>query len=305
MKKRIIFSMYIDIPEDKLDETGYSRSAAGNRHRTPRAAETKDKLKAFKNHLMWTQKAYADQCDADYMLFVTDKMWLDYYIKCRQYHDKIPMYHILNYYKHHLMYVLADEYDEVFYCDIDIIPVTKENIFEVHDMSYFWSKNNNELAEYGKNCDLTEYLSCDRNPATKYWNAYALLLQEGYEPECDVINTGTMIAGKQVIKEVNWPNELPVLIEKLKYLQEDTTTMFPDALHSRFAFDNETMFSYLIKAKGFKYASLTDEWHGRLPDNGINPDHKIIHAINKKFEFIWPDAYSEYDGRSFDETRPY
>ena len=94
MKKRIIFSMYIDIPEDKLDETGYSRSAAGNRHRTPRAAETKDKLKAFKNHLMWTQKAYADHCDADYKLYVTDKEWFDYYSSIKRIHDKLPMYHI-------------------------------------------------------------------------------------------------------------------------------------------------------------------------------------------------------------------
>ena len=296
--KRIIFSIYIDIPEENLDETGYSKDARTNKHREPRAAETKDKLEAFKNHLMWTQKSYADLCNADYKLFITDKQWLDYYTSVKDIHNKLPMYHILNYYKHHLMWVLAQDYDEVFYCDMDIIPVTEENIFEAHDLSYFWSKNNNELAEWGKHWDLNKYNTCDRNPATKYWNTYALLLQEGYDTENNVINTGTMIAGKDIINEVNWPGEFPSMVKKLKILQEDEDTMFPEALHKRFAFDNETMFSYLVQSKEFKYDSLSDEWHGRLPDNGINPEHKIIHAINKKFEFIWPDV--QYQGRVFE-----
>ena len=298
--RRVIFSIYIDIPEENLDETGYSKHARNNKHRGPRAAETKDKLNAFRNHLMWTQKAYADHCNADYRLYITNKLWFDYYSSIKRINDKLPMYHILNYYKHHLMYELVEEgYDEVFYCDMDIIPVTKDNIFEVHDLSYFCSKNNNELAEWGKHWDLTEYNTCDRNPATKYWNTYALLLQEGYEPENNVINTGTMIAGKDVIKEVNWPKEFPIMVEKLKKLQEDQDTMFPPALHSRFANDKETMFSYLVQSKKFKYQSLSDRWHGRMPDDGPDPSHKIIHAINKKFEFIWPDV--EYGGRVFEE----
>ena len=51
--KRIIFSLYIDIPEENLDETGYSKHARNNRHREPRAAATKDKLSAFRNNLIW------------------------------------------------------------------------------------------------------------------------------------------------------------------------------------------------------------------------------------------------------------
>ena len=301
MKKRIIFTIYIDIPEENLDETGYSNNSYNNKHRHPRAAETKDKLKAYKGHLMWTQKAYADLCNADYRLFYSDKRWFDYYKNCRKIYDKLPMYHILNYYKHHLMYELVQEgYDEVFYCDMDVIPTTEDNIFVHHDMSYFWSKNNNEMAEWAKHWDLSEYNTCDRNPGTKYWNCYALLLQEGHDPENNVINTGTMIGGADVIRQINWPEEFPIMVEKMKQLQDDKDTMFPKALHDRFAFDNETMFSYLVESKGFKYASLKDEWHGRLPEKNIDPEHKIIHAINKKFELIWPKV--KYKGRRFYEN---
>jgi len=296
MTERIIFSIYIDIPEHLLDETGYSRHATVNKHRVNRAGETKDKLNAYKNQLIWTQKAYADICDADYKVYTYDKQWIDYYLYCKKVYENLPMYHIVNYYKNYLLHKLSYEYDEVFYMDIDIIPRTKENIFEVHDMSKLWAKTNNELAEWGKHYDLTKYNSCDRNPAIKYWNCYALLLENGFEPENDVINTGTIIGGSEAIQSMDWNNEFEDLVVKMKALQDDDETMFPEALHSRFAFDNETMFSYLVKSKNLNYDTLDDNWHGRLPDDEINWDHKIIHAINKKFELIWPKV--KYEGRT-------
>lgn len=296
MPKRVIFSIYIEIPEALLDETGYSKNAEFNSHRADRAGETKDKLQAYKNRLMWTQKWYADCCDADYRLYVYDKDFLEYYRYCRSIHDKLPMYHIVNYYKNHLLQELAKRYDEVFYMDIDIIPRTEENIFECHDMKKIWGKSNNDLADWSKHYDLTKYSSCDRNPGIKYWNCYALLLEHGFNPENDVINTGTVLGGKKAINSMNWQGEFEGLILKLKDLQENPATIFPEALHARFAFDNETMFSYLVQTKKLKYASLDDTWHGRLPDDGVNPAHKIIHAINKKFELIWDDI--QYSGRS-------
>ena len=294
--KKIIFSIYIDIPEHLLDETGYSKHASSNEHRVNRAGETKDKLAAYKNRLLWTQKAYADHIDSDYKIYTYDKQFLDYYNYCKKIHKQLPMYHIVNYYKNHLLHKLSYEYDAVFYMDIDIIPTTKEDIFEAHDMNKLWAKTNNELAEWGKNFDLTKYNSCDRNPAIKYWNCYALLLENGFDPENDVVNTGTIIGGAEAIQSMDWNNEFENLIYKMKELQEDESTMFPEALHSRFAFDNETMFSYLVKSKDLNYDTLSDEWHGRLPDDEIDPSHKIIHAINKKFELIWPDI--EYEGRT-------
>ena len=80
--KKIIFSIYVDIPEHLLDETGYSKHARTNQHRVERAGETKDKLASYKNKLLWTQKAYADEIGADYKLYTYDKEFIDYYLYC-------------------------------------------------------------------------------------------------------------------------------------------------------------------------------------------------------------------------------
>ena len=259
--KKIIFSIYIDIPEALLNEAGYSRHSGKNPWRVGRAEETKDKFAAFKNHLMWTQKAYADEIDADYKLYVFDKEFIDYYVYCKGVYENLPMYHIVNYYKNHLLQKLSYEYDAVFYMDIDVIPRTNEDIFEVLDMNKLYAKNNNELAEWGKKTDLTKYNSCDRNPAVKYWNCYALLLEEGYHPENDVINTGTVIGGSEAIQSMDWNGEFETLIYKLKDLQEQEVSMFPEAIFSRFAFDNETMFSFLVKSKNINYESKKCCWN--------------------------------------------
>lgn len=294
MKKRIIFSIYIDIPANLLDETGYSNHAAVNDNRLGRAQETKHKIACFSDRLRWTQHAYAkDACNADYKLFTFDQEFINYYKYVKGVNEQIPMYHIINYYKNHLLQELAKEYDEVFYMDLDIIPRPHaENIFEVFDMDTLWAKNNNDLAAWATDItelDLSKYNSCDRNPATKYWNCYALLIEKGFPPDNDVINTGTIIGGKDVIMEMDWQGEFETVMEDLKYIQNDEFSMFPKALRDRFAYDNETIFSYLVKSKDIKYGSLPNEWHGVLHDEYVEPSYKIIHAINKKFELVWFD----------------
>ncbi len=294
--KKVIYSIHVDIPEQLLDETGYSVHSGKNKHRVNRAGETKDKLNAYNNRLIWTMKAYADHIDADYIIYTYNKEWIDYYLYCKKVYHNLPMYHIVNYYKHHLMRKLADQYDAVFYADLDVIPWTKESVFDAHDLNKIYAKNNNELAEWGKHADLTKYNSCDRNPVIKYWNCYALLLSQGFDPENNAINTGTMLGGSEAIKKLDWDGQFEYAVDCMKALQDDTATMFPKALHDRFAFDNETIFSYLVETQPIDYASFTDAWHGRLDDDAINPEYKMIHAINKRFDLIWPDI--KYEGRN-------
>ena len=302
MTKRLIFTLCIDIPEHLLVEPGYSKDADrraaldGSDHRIDRAMETKDKIAAYKYPLEWHQNKYAGICGADYKCYGFNKQFIEYYRYCKKLHDKLPMYHIVNYYKHHMMHLMSHEYDEVFYMDIDVIPRTEDNIFEVHDMSKLWAKNNDELADWGKVHDLSNYDRCDRNPASKYWNCYAMLMEDFLDTENSVINTGTIIGGSKAIQAMAWNDEFESMIDKMKFLQDDEESMFPEALRARFAFDNETMFSYLVKSKELDYDTLADEWHGRLPDEGIDPNIKIVHAINKKFEFFFPEI--EYTGRT-------
>ena len=115
-------------------------------------------------------------------------------------------------------------------------------------------------------------------------------------PENNAINTGTMLGGSEAIKKLDWDGQFEYAVDCMKALQDDTATMFPKALHDRFAFDNETIFSYLVETQPIDYASFTDAWHGRLDDDAINPEYKMIHAINKRFDLIWPDI--KYEGRN-------
>ena len=74
----------------------------------------------------------------------------------------------------HLLYQL--DYDEILYLDMDVIPVTDKNFFDVWDlkkgiaiMSEEWSIKDNNRDKH-----------CVRSPLAKYWNAHALL---GYGKE--------------------------------------------------------------------------------------------------------------------------
>ena len=46
----------------------------------------------------------------------------------------ITTYNIINEYKIHLLYELANKYDEVLYLDFDTIPMTNESFFDAWDL---------------------------------------------------------------------------------------------------------------------------------------------------------------------------
>ena len=47
----------------------------------------------------------------------------------------LTTYNIVNFYKIHLLYKLAQEYDEVLYLDFDVVPMKSDNFFERWDLS--------------------------------------------------------------------------------------------------------------------------------------------------------------------------
>ena len=94
------------------------------------------------------------------------------------------------------MYELSYKYDNVCYFDFDVVPNTTESIFDAFDMNKFAVAHSNERAEWGKNVPASQYNTCIRNPSSKYWNAYAMLLEEDHEPDNDVFNTGIMASIK-------------------------------------------------------------------------------------------------------------
>ena len=190
----IIFSIFIDIPEDKLDNPGWYEN--GVQVKTDKSLNTKNALYNNRVELERRQREYTESIHnpeggetVEYRLLGNDDQYKDFCKYMRKY-SMISEYDIINFYKHWAMRKFAQDYDNVCYLDFDVVPNTTENVFRIFDQSNFGVAHSNDLAEWGKNISSTQYNSCIRNPASKYWNTYAMLLEDDMEPE----NTAKAIA---------------------------------------------------------------------------------------------------------------
>ena len=94
--------------------------------------------------------------------------------KLQKYYPYLTTYNIVNFYKIHLLYKLAQEYDEVLYLDFDVVPMKSDNFFERWDLSKGIAiKDNN--AQVIRMDGITEKTQTIRSPTSKYYNAQALL----------------------------------------------------------------------------------------------------------------------------------
>jgi hypothetical protein len=280
----IVFSVFIDIPEDKLDNPGrYVNNVLVD---TDKSLQTKNALLNNADELQKRQKEYANAIGADYILFEHSEK---YEMFCTEFNSTISQYDIVNFYKHLLMYELSYKYDNVCYFDFDVVPNTTESIFDTFDMNKFAVAHSNELAQWGKNVPAAEYNTCIRNPSSKYWNAYAMLLEEDHEPDNDVFNTGIMAASSKVIQEFDYFKDFDRIIELMTKLKYDEDSDFPPNIQRIFNYDNETVFSYLVQTQQTEIEWLPKDWHWIVDvPNKEMVDHraKLYHVIDKQFELV-------------------
>ena len=198
--KRLIYSIYIDIPENLLDP------------QPPHHNETEDKNKKakreFAENYQWLldkQNQSAKDIGVDYLHFTYDEK----YIKLQKwYNDNYPFiteYNIINFYKIHLMYELAEQYDEILYLDLDVLPVTKENFFTAHNLSegpaikknsHGMSMDKESLKKRAEIFEKTGHPGGSiRSPVAKWWNSQALCMEYGKPaPNIPVYNTGIAVS---------------------------------------------------------------------------------------------------------------
>ena len=64
--------------------------------------------------------------------------------------------------------------------------------------------------------------------------------------------------------------------------------LFPKFIQNSFGYDNETLFSFKMKTNKVKLVPLDDIWHWpyRRHVNFIPKKTKMVHVINKNFEFV-------------------
>ena len=281
----IIFSIFIDIPEDKLDNPGWYEN--GVQVKTDKSLNTKNALYNNRVELERRQREYAESLNVEYRLLGNDKEYKDFCKYMKDY-PMISEYDIINFYKHWAMKNFAENYDQVCYLDFDVVPNTDENVFNIIQ-SGFGVADSNDLAAWGKNISATKYNTCIRNPSSKYWNTYAMLLEDGLEPENDVFNTGIMVAGYNIIQELGYFHEFEKTLDLMTYLKEEEDSIHPPNIQRVFNYDNETVFSYLVKKREIDIDWLSKEWHyivDQPKKEMVDTRAKLYHVINKKVEWV-------------------
>ena len=289
---RIIFSVYIDFDKNEFDKN----------YDLDKNIKNKKQFKDNYNFLKSFQEKYAQHLGIDYILYENDDSWKQYKKYFENNHSYISKYNIVNFYKIKLMYDLAKTYDEILYLDFDVVPLTNDNIFNSIDFSNgIACKINHErdpqnylilstpkiLKQREKAFKKTGITFSERDPRSKYWNCRALLIEKGFTGDNDVYNTGIVLANKDQLNKLDYFNNFN---NTLEFMHEVKTNegLWPLFIQKSFGYDNETLFSFKMKVNNVNLIQLDDVWHWsfRRDINWIPRKTKIVHVINKNFEFV-------------------
>jgi len=173
-------------------------------------------------------------------------------------------------------------YDEILYLDFDVVSITDQNIFEQLDFKSGILCRVNHEGEVSVKDTSTHTV---RAPRAKWWNARELLLDEELNGENDVYNTGIVGGSKEQLDKLayfkNFNDKLDMMHDKV----EDTS--YPESIRSMFGYDNETLFSYLMKLNNVQLNELSEEWHFIMNHkfSFIPKKSKMVHVINKDFNY--------------------
>lgn len=268
---RLIFSLYVEVPDNQFVDNIETN------------LNTKKQMNENHQRLIDCKKEYADSIGVE---FVMVNKYLDYYDEMKSKYPFLTTYNIINFYKIYLLYKFSSKYDEILYLDFDVVPNTKENFFEVWDLSKGVAvlNNNDKVLRMSQ---ITETTQTIRSPTAKYYNTQAMLLDMGMKTENDVINTGIIGINKSNLFKLGYFNNFDQDMIKMTQLKFDTS-IFPKKIVDYFGYDNETLFGVKLKQNDVPVQWLDDKWHYFF-DNWlfIPKDTKLIHAINKRFDIVW------------------
>ena len=275
---KVIYSLYVNVPADEH----YGKSK--NEHDTVDKASIT--VNAFKKHykkLIDCKRHYANTINADFIMF-EQAQYQSFEKNFKYDFPELTGYEIINFYKIHLLYELSKKYDEILYLDFDVIPLTKESFFDAWDLS-------KGICVYSNNDKVEKKSTTNhsiRSPSAKYFNCHAMLLEEGLNPDNDVINTGIICARREDIVKLDFFGKFKDTIDLMTKLKKDTSGLYPQNIVDMFRYDNETIFSYKREVNNVDIQWLDNKWHYFLDTQKFIPeDTKIVHAISKDFDLVW------------------
>ena len=280
--KRVVYSLYIDIPTSELDnQDPYFWDTMSKSERT------KISLKQNYDRLLQVKQKYCDHIGVDFCMFEYDDAYRQYEQNFKDAYPQITTYNIVNFYKIHLLYELAKQYDEILYVDFDVVPTTNQSFFDQWDLNQGICLLENNKDVNKRKLKIYDINHSVRSPTAKYYNAQAMLYHQGHSGHNDVINTGIIGASSQHVADLKYFDQFEDTLALMTELREGDG-MYPPNIVNMFGYDNETVFSYKLQTTGVPVQWLDDEWHYfydiemHIPNNT-----KLIHCINKQFDFVW------------------
>ena len=284
---KIIYSLYIDIPNNELDMCipYYGETES-------KSIKTKREMKIYYDWLKYMHVQYAESIGVDYILFEHDDTFKKYKEWFTSKYPMITSYNIVNFYKIHLMYKLAKQYDEILYLDFDAVPLTRNNFFESWDLdkgiAILTNKSHIDTTLHKiKRKEAENYVGSVRSPTAKYWNCRAMLIESNRSGVNDVFNTGIIGINRDYVNKLNYWENFDTLIGLMTEIIEDNYSMFPNHIQKLFGYDNETLWSYKVKMNNVVTQLLTSDWHHFMDRwNYIPAETNIVHVINKNFEHV-------------------
>lgn len=256
-KTKAIFSLHIDIPTERLDAPASYKDNPENK-----SSIAKRMMNEYHDRLIQNHMDYADAVGADYIHFGRD----DEYEQFSQQFQSLSEYDIVNLYKIWLLDRLTKDYDLVTYVDFDCVFRNHSSVFEHMPCDYaicvyYDTKEDLKIdtdAAYFKN-----YKKDFRNPQAKWWNAHALLTEEGLNGELNnhAYNTGMIVASRASMEQLDFFGDIQSVISTMEELKTDS--MYPEQVRKSFGFDNETIFSYKVVLNDVLVYRCQPWWHSR------------------------------------------
>ena len=284
--KRIIYSFYIDIPKQELDIFDKELPIVKDKKAMPINLVTKDRLKKHFLRLLVEKEAYAKKLGYDFKLFEYGPDWILFEQKLKREHPYLTTYNIVNFYKIHLLYELAKQYDEVLYLDFDVVPMQHVDFFEHWDLTKGIAVlNNNDRVLVPEN--VNDSSTTIRSPTAKFYNAQAMLFEKGLSTKNDVINTGIIGASAEHLNTLAYFEDFDKNLKLMTNLTKESD-LHPPRLLKYFGWDNETLFAVKIKENNVPILWLDDKWHYFFSNQKHVPQRVILcHTINKDFDTVW------------------
>lgn len=258
--KRIVFSIYSQLPTHER-VTDYSTA----------------QFKKYYHRLYESKDEYAKLCSADFLLVTPNEM----------------SYIDLQHYKIIMMERFAETYDEVLYLDFDVIPITRQNFFDVFDLSKICvlNENTNHIIEKEiVNHQYTDWQGDLSSSVNNYKKYVSQKLQRDKYHRCSkafakremlfnddiisydehIVNTGILAGNKKSISTLKYEERL----DSMKLLSDFN--------------NNEIFLSYLLEKYNIPFTNIGYNWHRVYDDLDTDLEcSKMIHVINKRFEDVY------------------